>query len=91
MWFAAMGSYQRHPWFIHLMAKLLQGDRAVLSLLGKNPFPNAPPHFVRALRYEYRFTSAEAKRRTGHWWTRELMGAYFPTVSLQSPMLRMLL
>jgi hypothetical protein len=91
MWFAAMGSYQRHPWFIHLMAKLLQGDRAVLSLLGKNPFPNAPPHFVRALRYEYRFTSAEAKRRTGRWWTRELMGAYFPTVSLQSPMLRMLL
>jgi hypothetical protein len=91
MWFAAMGSYQRHPWFIHLMAKLLQGDRAVLSLLGKNPFPNAPPHFVRALRYEYRFTSAEAKRRTGRWWTRELMGAYFPTVSLQSPLLRMLL
>jgi hypothetical protein len=91
MWFAAMGSYQRHPWFIHLMAKLLQGDRAVLSLLGKNPFPNAPPHFVRALLYEYRFTSAEAKRRTGRWWTRELMGTYFPTVSLQSPMLRMLL
>jgi hypothetical protein len=91
MWFAAMGSYQRHPWFIHLMAKLLQGDRAVLSLLGKNPFPNAPPHFVRALRYEYRFTSAEAKRRTGRWWTRELMGDYFPAVSLQSPMLRMLL
>lgn len=91
MWFAAMGSYQRHPWFIHLMAKLLQGDRAVLSLLGKNPFPNAPPHFVRALLYEYRFTSAEAKRRTGRWWARELTGAYFPTVSLQSPVLRMLL
>jgi hypothetical protein len=91
MWFAAMGSYQRHPWFIHLIAKLLQGDRAVLSLLRKNPFPNQPPHFVRAQLYEYKFTSPEVKRTTGRWWTREPMGTYFPTVSLKSPALRMLL
>jgi hypothetical protein len=91
MWFAAMGSYQRHPWFIHLIAKLLQGDRAVLSLLRKNPFPNQPAHFVRAQLYEYKFTSPEVKRKTGRWWTREPMGTYFPTVSLKSPALRMLL
>jgi hypothetical protein len=43
MWFAAMSRYQDEPWFVNFVAKLLQGDRAVLSLLRVNPFPNAPP------------------------------------------------
>jgi hypothetical protein len=91
MWFAAMGSYQRHPWFIHFVAKLLQGDKAVLSLLNRNPFPEKAPRFVRALRYQYRFSSPAVKRQTGLWWQREMMGIYFPAVSLQSPALRMVL
>jgi len=91
MWFAAMGSYQRHPWFIHLVAKLLQGDRPVMSLLKTNPFPDEPPRFVRALLYEYRFSAPEAKKKAGLWWVREPKGMYFPTVSLRSPALRMLM
>ena len=91
MWFAAMGSYHRHPWFVHFVAKLLQSDRAVLSLLRSNPFPDQPPHYVRALLYQYRLSSLESKKNTGQWWTRELVGAYFPTVSLDSPVLRMML
>jgi hypothetical protein len=91
MWFAAMGSYQRHPWFVHLVAKLLLGDRGVLSLLKLNPFPDKPPHFVRALLYEYKFSSPEVNEKTGQWWIREAKGMYFPTVSLQSPALLMLL
>jgi hypothetical protein len=91
MWFAAMGSYYRYPWFIHFMAKLLQGDRAVLSLLKHNPFPDTPPRFVRALQYEYRFSSPEVKRKTSQWWRREAIGMYFPAVSLESPSLQMLL
>jgi len=91
MWFAAMGSYQRHPWFVHLVAKLLQGDRPVMSLLKTNPFPDEPPQFVRALLYEYRFSASEAKKKAGLWWVREPKGMYFPTVSLRSPALRMLL
>jgi len=91
MWFAAMGSYQRHPWFIHLVAKLLQGDKPVISLLKRNPFPGAPPRYVRAQLYLYRFASWQERRRMGLWWTRESAGSYFPTVSLQSPALRMLL
>ncbi len=39
MWFAAMSSYQDYPWFVNFVAKLLEGDKAVLSLLRKNPFP----------------------------------------------------
>ena len=91
MWFAAMGSYQRHPWFVHLVAKLLQGDRPVMSLLKTNPFPDEPPRFVRALLYEYRFSAPEAKKEAGLWWVREPKGLYFQTVSLRSPALRMLL
>lgn len=91
MWFAAMGAYYRHPWFIHFLAKLLQGDKAVLSLLKKNPFADRPPKFVRAMLCEYRFSSPEVKRKTGLWWHREQVTPYFPIVSLQSPNLRALL
>ena len=38
MWFAAMSSYPDHPWFVNFMAKLLEGDKPVLSLLKSNPF-----------------------------------------------------
>ena len=39
MWFAALSSYEEQPWFAPFMEKLLEGDRAVLSLLRTNPFP----------------------------------------------------
>lgn len=91
MWFAAMGSYHRHPWFIHFLAKLLEGDKPVLGLIKTNPFPDSPPRYVRALLYQYRFSSAEVRRKTGLWWVRESVGSYFPTVSLQSPALRVML
>jgi hypothetical protein len=85
MWFAAMSDYSQHPWFFHLMAKLLQNDRDTLSLLGSNPFPHAPPRYVRALTYEYRFTTPEERKKTGDWWRRSLSNSYFPAVSLTGP------
>ena len=91
MWFAAMGSYHRYPWFVHLVAKLLEGDKPVLSLLKKNPFPEQPPRYVRALLYQYRLSPPEVKRKTGQWWIREKLGLYLPAVSLDSPALRMML
>ncbi|MGC2657846.1 MAG: lipase maturation factor family protein [Bryobacteraceae bacterium] len=91
MWFAALGTYQDQPWFINFMAKLLENDRAVLSLLRSNPFPNQPPQYVRARLYEYHFATPEEHRRTGAWWTRTLTGAYFPVVSLNDPPFRELL
>ena len=91
MWFAAMSNYQDYPWFVNFMAKLLEGDKDVLSLLRVNPFPQTPPHFIRAQLYEYHFTTAEERRRTGAWWRRTLTGAYFPTVSLDNPGFRQVL
>jgi len=84
MWFAAMASPSDHPWFTSLLIKLLEGDRATLGLLRTNPFPDRPPRYVRALDYEYRFTTPEERRRTGRWWNRELRGEYFAPASLKA-------
>ena len=85
MWFAALGNYQTDPWVLHFLARLLEGQPEVLGLLGHNPFPGAPPHYVRALIYDYRFTTPEERKTTGQWWERELQGSYVPPVSLQEP------
>ena len=86
MWFAAMSSYSEHPWFVHFMAMLLEGDTATLSLLKSSPFTK--PRYVRALLYEYHFATPEERKRTGQWWTRQLAGSYFPAVSLNTPAFR---
>ena len=91
MWFAAMSDYSDHPWFVNFMAKLLAGDGAVLGLLRRNPFPDQPPRFVRAQLYRYQFTTPEERRLTGNWWKRELVGSYFPAVSLETPGFRTVL
>ena len=44
-----------------------------------------PPRFVRALLYEYRFTSPAERRATGNWWKRELKGEYCPPLSWNPP------
>jgi hypothetical protein len=91
MWFAGFTPWYREPWFVNFAAKLLQNDEKTLSLIAENPFPDKPPRFVRALLYEYRFTTPEERRKTGTWWARELRGEYFPAVSLDDPAFRALL
>ena len=81
MWFAALSSYEEQSWFAPFMRKLLEGDGPVLALLRSNPFPDHPPRYVRALFYEYHFTSPAERAATGQWWTRKLVGTYFPAVS----------
>ncbi len=88
MWFAAMSDYSQHPWFVHFMGKLLEGDRATLSLLRYNPFPEHPPRYVRAELYRYQFTTPEERRATGQWWKRTYVGEYFPAVSAETAGLR---
>ncbi len=88
MWFAAFASPQEHPWFISLLGRLLENDRPTLGLIRYNPFPNKPPKYVRALLYEYHFTTPEERRRTGAIWTRNLTGIYFPAVSLDDEAFR---
>ena len=82
MWFAALGNYRQNPWFVNFCVRLLQGSPEVLALLKTNPFPQAPPRYIRARLYDYRFTTREERRRSGAWWHRELRGDYLPPISL---------
>jgi len=83
MWFAALSSYQYNPWLINCCLRLLQGSPQVLALLERNPFPNAPPRYIRAVVYDYHFTDPATRRETGAWWRRELKGRYLPVISLR--------
>ncbi|MEW6306665.1 MAG: lipase maturation factor family protein [Verrucomicrobiota bacterium] len=82
MWFAALGDYRGNPWFVNLVVRLLQGSPDVLGLLEHNPFPDAPPRYIRAVLHEYHFTDSATRRATGQWWTREPKGLYLPPISL---------
>jgi predicted DCC family thiol-disulfide oxidoreductase YuxK len=83
MWFAALGDYRRNPWLINFCVRLLQGSPEAISLLEQNPFPDAPPRYVRAQLYEYHFTTFAQRRETGEWWRREFKGEYLPALSLR--------
>jgi hypothetical protein len=64
------------------MLRLLEGSPEVLKLLERNPFPGAPPKFVRAVVYDYSFTNFAERRATGQWWKREWKGVYLRAISL---------
>jgi hypothetical protein len=85
MWFAAMGSPRLYPWTLHLAWKLLHNDPGALSLFGDNPFPAAPPRYVRATLYRYAF--APPGNAEGVWWTREEIGPWLPPLSRDDPRL----
>ncbi|ANW17064.1 lipase maturation factor family protein [Streptomyces clavuligerus] len=73
MWFAALSPAYARPWFGPFVRRLLENDRDTLRLLGRNPFPGAPPVHVRARLYRYRFTTWRELRTTGAWWHRTLV------------------
>ncbi len=83
MWFAAMGDASQYPWFGPFVDRLLQNDAPTLGLLRGNPFPKAPPRWVRARLFRYRFTTADEKRRTGAVWVREYAAPWYPPTQLE--------
>jgi len=86
IWFAAMATPSQYPWTLHFVWKLLQGDRGVVRLLANDPFPEAPPRWVRARFYRYRF--AAPGDPSGAWWNRELLGDWLPPLSVEDSRLR---
>ncbi|HVO96603.1 MAG TPA: lipase maturation factor family protein [Bryobacteraceae bacterium] len=83
MWFAAMGNYRENPWFVSFAVRLLEGSAEVRDLLDADPFHGRAPQYVRAEVYDYSFTTAEERHRTGNWWKREAKGMYLPPVGLK--------
>lgn len=76
LWFAALEAPEGPMWFGRFLTKLKKGSPGVLSLLGKNPFPEGPPRLLRAALYRYTFNSPELRRLTGRLWKREYLGIY---------------
>ncbi len=80
LWFASLGSWQQNPLVPRTEERLLTNDPDVLALFAANPFAGSPPRQVRAVLWQYWFTSMEQKRTTGDWWTRKLLGVYAPVL-----------
>lgn len=83
MWFAALGNYQENRWFTRFCLRLMQGSPEVLALLKENPFAGKPPRYLRALIYDYEFTSRAERAATGQYWVRTNERVYLPMVSLE--------
>ena len=78
LWFASLGEWRAYPWVVRAEMRLLEGKPEVLRLFADDPFHGKPPKLVRAVKWQYWFTTPAEKRRTGAWWRRELLGLYAP-------------
>ncbi len=81
LWFASLGDWRQDEIVPLTEERLLENDKDVLSLFKGNPFPQAPPRFVRAVLWQYWFTSREEKRAMGNWWRRQNLGLYAPQLT----------
>ena len=82
LWFASLGGWRENEIVPVTEERLLLGDTDVLALFRGNPFPQLPPRYVRAVLWQYWFTSTDEKRSTGDWWRRESLGLYAPELTL---------
>jgi lipase maturation factor 1 len=84
LWFASLGQWREYPIVTNTEVRLLANDKDVLALFAGNPFPQQPPKQIRAVLWQYWFTSVAEKRATGMWWRRQLLGLYAPTLERES-------
>ncbi|WP_338674196.1 lipase maturation factor family protein [Streptomyces sp. SCSIO 30461] len=84
MWFAALSPTYAAPWFGAFVERLLDHDRDTLRLLRRNPFPDRPPHFIRARLCHYEFTDWRQLRTTGACWQRRHLRNFLPPTRLST-------
>jgi hypothetical protein len=81
LWFCSLADWQQGQIVPQTEELLLKNDADVLSLFRANPFAQASPRFVRAVLWQYWFTSLDEKQRTGNWWRRKYLGLYAPELT----------
>jgi hypothetical protein len=86
LWFIPLSPIYGGEWFIRFLVRLLEGDRATLRLVRRNPFREGPPTQVRVRLFRYRFSTWTEWRQTGAWWVRSYVGEYIPPVGLRELM-----
>jgi lipase maturation factor 1 len=82
LWFASLGPWRQNEMVPLTEERLLLGSPDVLALFRNDPFPQFPPRYVRAVLWQYWFTSMDEKRKTGNWWRREDLGLYAPELTM---------
>jgi hypothetical protein len=82
LWFASLGTWSQYPIVPRTEELLLINDPDVLQLFAGNPFPDGPPKMVRAVLWQYWFSTMQEKRTQGIWWRRQLLGTYAPTLTV---------
>ena len=80
LWFASLGSWREYDIVARTEVALLSNKPDVLALFASNPFAQHPPRQVRAVLWQYWFTTMAEKRSTGRWWRRQFIGLYAPTI-----------
>jgi hypothetical protein len=83
LWFASLGDWRQNSIVPLTEEHLLTASPDVLALFAGNPFAQSPPKYVRAVLWQYWFTSMAEKRATGLWWRRQLLGLYAPVLTLK--------
>jgi lipase maturation factor 1 len=81
LWFASLGNWRDNMFVASTEERLLNNDPDVVALFQSNPFPNSPPQQIRAVLWQYWFTTMAERRSTGNWWKREYLGTYAPTLT----------
>ena len=81
LWFASLGDWRQDDLVPLTEQRLLENDKDVLALFRSSPFPQSPPRYVRAVLWQYWFTSREEKRASGNWWRRQYLGMYAPELT----------
>lgn len=71
-------------WFVRLVLQLLDNNQELLKLFKINPFKKAPPKYIRAKFYLYKFTTPHEYKQSGNYWKREYLGIYCPILSKDS-------
>jgi hypothetical protein len=84
LWFASLGDWRQNNIVPLTEERLLSNEPDVLALFKENPFQQNPPRYVRAVLWQYWFTSIDEKRHTGNWWRRQLLGLYAPEITSTS-------
>ena len=84
LWFASLSTWREEPIVPRTEQALLRGSHDVLQLFAGNPFPSGPPKMIRAVLWQYWFTTPGEKRATGMWWRREQLGLYAPTLEREA-------
>jgi len=83
MWFASLSRFEEERWFGEFCHRLLEPSPDVLKLLARDPFDGRPPRFVRAITYDYQFSTWEGRSTEGLWWVRKGGRPYSATFSLR--------